>query len=173
MIKYNFTAGTIRNKEVKDELIEKLEQAISDCYGPDAEGVIYSGGQTATRRTGTIRHDNGMAADVHVYLNGKQIKGVELAILAQYWASTNWGGVGLEMVGGGIHLDLHSPAPKGGGMFWFYSNRTLSPRVRKTQREMVMKGILGKKPPLPEKPKQKSFKWRGILPNMEKYRNGK
>lgn len=120
----------IRNKKVLPALVDRLAHAIMVVYGPGARGEIYSGGQDrkgrGSRRTGSIRHDDyglgGRAMDVHVFdVSGKQIVGVDLAKLGQYWLAAKYGSVGLEMAGGGIHLDDWAPPPPGGGLKWQYA----------------------------------------------------
>jgi hypothetical protein len=51
---------------------------------------------------------------------GKRLTGTRLARLGQYWLANRLGGCGLEMAGGGIHLDEWTTPPKGGGLFWTY-----------------------------------------------------
>ena len=89
--------SAIRNRTITDYLYKEISEAIETVYGPDVFGVIYSGGQTGKRRTGSVRHDNGKAADIHLYKSGEVLKGIELGLLAQYWAAKKIGGVGLEM----------------------------------------------------------------------------
>ncbi|MBV1952767.1 MAG: hypothetical protein KUG64_11310 [Cycloclasticus sp.] len=144
--------GTIRNKPITSYLFKQISEAIEIVYGPEVVGHIYSGGQTADRRIGSVRHDDGKAADVHLYRNGELIKDMKLAKLAQYWAAKKLGGVGIEMVGGGIHIDQWSTPPKGGGMFWFYDNSTQTSINRNGSQSMVMSGINGHLPILYAKP---------------------
>lgn len=143
----NKGSGTIRNKNITQHLFNEISKAIRLVYGVHAYGEIYSGGQSDRRRTGTVRHDNGRAADIHVFhKSGLRIKGEELGKLAQYWAASKIGGVGLEMVGGGIHLDEWATPPIGGGMYWFYHNKELSKIVKAKQRDSVLNGIMGNMP---------------------------
>jgi len=124
MVNHNAT----RSKAITDHLRETLTNAVVAVYGPMATVVVYSGGQDRKghggRRTGSVRHDDygkgGKAADCYVYIGGDKIYGVELARLGQYWLASGYGGVGLEMATGGIHLDEWTTPPKGGGMFWTY-----------------------------------------------------
>lgn len=120
--------GATRNLPVVPGLASNLEQAISAVYGPGAYLQVYSGGQPGRgeggARTGSIRHDHGRAADIRVFgADGNQISGDGLAPLGQYWRANNFGGVGLEMHGGGIHLDDWTKPPPGGGMNWNYANQ--------------------------------------------------
>jgi hypothetical protein len=116
--------GAIRNQPVTSNLQSNLADAITAVYGPGYKASVYSGGQTGKRRTGSVRHDNGRAADVYVIgPDGKKVQGDALAPLGQYWAAKKYGGVGLEMHGGGIHLDEWSTPPKGGGMAWNYAKQ--------------------------------------------------
>ena len=166
--------SAIRNRTITEYLFKEISEAIEVVYGPDVFGVIYSGGQTPKRRTGSVRHDGGKAADVHLYKGDKVLKGIELGLLAQYWAAKKIGGVGLEMRGGGIHLDQWSTPPKGGGMFWFYDNPTQDSIERRSQRSMVSSGINGNLPVLYSKPSfwDRFNKFRSRY-KVKEYRNGK
>lgn len=121
--------SAIRNRPCTPNLEMCLKQAVDAVYGAGCAINIYSGGQDrkghGARRTGSIRHDDygngGRAADAHVFdRNGRQVKELELAKLGQYWLASHFGGVGLEMRGGGIHLDEWTTPPPGGAMFWTY-----------------------------------------------------
>jgi len=134
--------GAIRNQPITPYLMNAISTAIRDVYGAGARAEVYSGGQPAWSpyardRTGSTRHDNGMAADVYVYVGGRKVMGDDLARLAQYWAARKLGGVGIEMRGGGIHLDQHTNRHP----FWFY-NGGESARAR----AMVMAGVQGQMP---------------------------
>lgn len=117
-----------RNKPITANLRAKLAASIVEVYGPTATIAVYSGGQDrkgkGTRRTGSVRHDDygegGRAADCYIYIAGRKIFGIELAKLGRYWLAMGYGGVGLEMATGGIHLDEWATPPKGGGLFWTY-----------------------------------------------------
>ena len=116
--------GAIRNQPVTSNLQSNLADAITAVYGPGYKASVYSGGQTGKRRTGSVRHDNGRAADVYVIgPDGRKVQGDVLAPLGQYWAARKYGGVGMEMHGGGIHLDEWSTPPRGGGMAWNYAKQ--------------------------------------------------
>ncbi len=120
--------GATRNLPLVPGLASNLEQAISAVYGPGAHMQVYSGGQPGRgeggARTGSIRHDHGRAADIRVFgADGNQITGDGLAPLGQYWRANNFGGVGLEMHGGGIHLDDWVKPPPGGGTNWNYASQ--------------------------------------------------
>lgn len=144
--------GAIRNKPCTKNIEEKLGLAVAAVYGAGCTVNIYSGGQDrkgkGKRRTGSIRHDDygngGRAADVHVFLpDGRQVQGVELAQLGQYWLAKEFGGVGHEMEGGGIHLDEWTTPPPGGGMFWTYVYSQNKPWGQEARRrlELGLKGI--------------------------------
>lgn len=142
-----------RNKPITIELQEKLISAATAVYGSDCEIRVYSGGQDrkgqGNRRTGSVRHDDfgkgGRASDDYIYVNGRKIFGVELAKLGQYWLASRYGGVGLEMATGGIHLDEWTTPPKGGGMFWTYKYSDRKPWGRKV-RAMLEAGYRGEFP---------------------------
>lgn len=116
--------SAIRNKPVTDNMQRLLSEALAQVYGPGYTASIYSGGQEGDRRTGSVRHDHGRAADLYVFgPDGKKVSGDTLAPLGQFWAAKKYGGVGMEMHGGGIHLDEWATPPKGGGMTWNYAKQ--------------------------------------------------
>ncbi len=130
--------SAIRNKALVNTLEANIRDTVRDVYGPGAKANVYSGGQSWPRTIGSTRHNNGKAADVHVYdADGKQIKGDRLAPLAQAWRSRDIGGVGLEMRGGGIHLDIHRDRARN----WDYSKK--GGRYSTAQREAIEAGNKG------------------------------
>lgn len=148
--------GAVRNRPCTPYLEVTLATAVYDVYGPGCQALIFSGGQPKKgapgKRVGSVRHDDygdgGRALDAWILnKSGKRLTGVELAKLGQYWLAMKYGGCGLEMAEGGIHLDEWKKPPAGGGMFWTY------PYCDKqswgtTVKEMLIKGNSGKKPPL-------------------------
>jgi hypothetical protein len=127
------TSGAIRSMPIRETLSQSIARAVSEVYGDGHRVRVYSGGQEARgagrRRTGSVRHDadeNGLgrAADVYIYGPDGRITGDRLAPLAQYWAAHRLGGVGLEMRGGGLHLDDWTSPPPGGAMHWYYGQPT-------------------------------------------------
>jgi len=131
--------GATRSGPITPYLASAISQAVTEVYGAGARAEVYSGGQPpypGGPRVGSTRHDNGMAADVYVYANGKKITGDDLGKLAQYWLSRGIGGVGLEMRGGGIHLDQHTDRARS----WFYGNETAGARAA------VYAGLRGETP---------------------------
>lgn len=146
--------SAIRNKKCTATIEAKLALAIEAVYGPGCTVNIYSGGQDrkgkGTRRTGSIRHDDygngGRAADIHVFdPSRRQIQGLELARLGQYWLAKRFGGVGHEMAGGGIHLDEWTTPPKGAGMYWTYAYSQSKPWGAEAKR-MLERGLKGEIP---------------------------
>lgn len=146
----------IRNRPCTANLEVTLATAVHDVYGPDFQAQIYSGGQPRKgmpgKRTGSIRHDDygegGRALDAYILdKNGKKLEGVKLAKLGQYWLAMKYGGCGLEMAVGGIHLDEWKRPPPRGGMFWTYAysnGKSWGGQVR----QMLVDGSKGKKPML-------------------------
>lgn len=105
--------GAVRNLPIVQQLQTNLQRAIKTVYGPGYSAQVYSGGQPAIGsgqpRVGSTRHDGGMAADLYVIdPQGNRVTGDKLAGLGRHWLENRLGGVGLEMRGGGIHLDLHA-----------------------------------------------------------------
>lgn len=150
-VTYDYNTYTIRNKPVTPSLFSRISEAVYAVYGDNAEAVIYSGGQNKVRRTGSVRHDNGKAADLYVYVNGNKITGVELAKLGQYWLANKYGCVGAEMGNtskgtyGGIHLDQWTTPPNNGGYLWTYDFSDSKP-WGKTIRDMLVAGHNGQLP---------------------------
>lgn len=148
--------NAIRNKPCTANVERRLVSAVTAVFGPSCTVSIYSGGQDrlgqGNRRTGSVRHDDfgngGRAADVYVYdENGAKLKGLTLAKLGQYWLASGFGGVGLEMAVGGIHLDEWTTPPQGGGMYWTYAysnNQSWGAEARR----MLRRGVNGEFPEL-------------------------
>lgn len=148
--------NAIRNQTVTPLLEGNISDAIRAVYGDRYRAEIYSGGQprkgTSTRRTGSIRHDNygegGRAADIRVYdAENRLVEGIELGKLAQYWLAKKLGSCGLEMRGGGIHLDQWTKPPKGGGLYWTYDYSDRKP-YGKHLKEALKRGTQGELPKL-------------------------
>jgi hypothetical protein len=102
-----------RNLPIAEALQKNLQAAIAQVYGDGYRAQVYSGGQPALgsggRRVGSTRHDGGNAADLYVLdPQGNRVTGDKLAGLGRHWLTNRLGGVGLEMRGGGIHLDTHA-----------------------------------------------------------------
>lgn len=145
-----------RDRPVTPFLEVTLAAAVGAVYGPGYRAEIYSGGQarkgTSSKRTGSIRHDDygegGRALDAWIIdTAGKRLTGPELGRLGQYWLAKGYGGCGLEMSWGGIHLDEWSKPPPGGGMYWTYAyldGQKWGEQVRK----MLIAGSKGKLPKL-------------------------
>lgn len=118
-------AQATRSMPISDALNRNIMSALAAAYGPGYRAQVYSGGQPALgsggARVGSTRHDGGNAADVYIVdPQGKRLSGDALAPLAKHWLTNRYGGVGLEMKGGGIHLDTHTDrAP-----FWTYGPLT-------------------------------------------------
>lgn len=136
--------GATRSQPLTPTLETSVAAAVAAVYGPGATARVYSGGQPGKgggARVGSTRHDHGHAADVHIYdAQGRQITGDGLAPLAQYWLATRQGGAGLEMRGGGIHLDEH----RGRAPTWNYAAE--GGRYTAAQRAAVEAGLRGEYP---------------------------
>ena len=147
-IVYNNRRAT-RSRPVTPALHDFLQDALVNVYGPDHTFQIFSGGQPGRdeggSRVGSVRHDYGRAADIKVIgPDGKPLSGDQLAPLGQYWAAKKYGGVGMEMHGGGIHLDEHATPPKGGGMAWNYANE--GGQYTAAQKAAIEAGLRGEMP---------------------------
>lgn len=140
-----------RNLPITDALRERINNAILTAYGPGYRAQVYSGGQPAAGsglpRVGSTRHDLGHAADIYVVdPQGNRLTGDALGPLAQYWLGNRRGGVGLEMRGGGIHLDTHTNRSP----FWTYGQLTPG-QQRAVQEGMRLAGL---QPPAMPQPQQ-------------------
>lgn len=141
--------NAIRNLPITGSLKESISHAVGAVYGPGFSVQVYSGGQhdhetaarLGVRRVGTKAHDHGHAADIYVIdPHGQRVTGDVLAPLAQYWLAAGKGGVGLEMRGGGIHLD------EGRVRFWDYASDGGS--ITKVQLKALIDGKRGVMPEL-------------------------
>lgn len=122
--------GAIRDDTINPDLQRNIQSSIYDVYGPGYSTEVYSGGQPGKgeggARTGSIRHDHGNAADIRVRNpDGKIVTGNDLAPLGQYWQAQDYGGTGMEMRGGGVHLDnwTEDKLRPGMGMTWGYGDQ--------------------------------------------------
>ena len=107
--------GATRNQPLDSRLMSVLSTAAEEA-GVDV--VVFSGGQDergtpGARRTGSIRHDNGLAADVWIYSDGQRLRTTrENPIVAKFIAAcvaAGARGIGAGpgyMDGVGIHVDL-------------------------------------------------------------------
>lgn len=145
--------GATRNQDITPELESRVHEAVRAVYGEGARADLYSGGQEEyqpgkkQRRTGSTRHDAGKAGDFYIYdAEGNQIKGDALGNIAQYWLAKGYGSVGLEMKGGGIHLDEHTDRATA----WGYADK--GGQYSKAQREAVRLGKSGQMPELKMNP---------------------
>ena len=100
-----------RNLKLTNELESKIDGAVRTVFGEGYSVQVFSGGQpkkgSGGKRTGSIRHDEGKAADIYIVgPDGKRVTDTAvLDKLADYWEQNNLGSVGTYMRGGGIHLD--------------------------------------------------------------------
>ena len=119
------TAGQIRDLPIKESL-KRVLIAVADLSGVDHVRV-YSGGQRPAphwKRTGSVRHDNGNAADLQLFVNGR-IQSLEtssgrtvMAAFCKACASLGSTGIGAGpgyMGPHGIHVGYGSKAVWGRG----------------------------------------------------------
>ncbi len=134
--------GATRNLPIAETLQRNLQDAIAKVYGDGYRAQVYSGGQPALgsggARVGSTRHDGGNAADLYVIdPQGNRVTGDKLAGLGRHWLTNRLGGVGMEMKGGGIHLDTHADrAP-----VWTYG--PVSPAQAALVREFGGRAVVG------------------------------
>jgi hypothetical protein len=113
---FDFTppSNKIRNQPVNPELTGLVQSAVSRM-GPEYGWTTTSGGQpaigTSDRRTGSVRHDLGMAIDGSITRNGEVLTPVnnrrEYMNALTNLAEAGVGGLG--HYGWGVHADLRSP----------------------------------------------------------------
>jgi len=137
--------GAIRRQPLVPQLETELQRGVRSVYGDGYKVQVYSGGQPHKghkgHRTGSTRHDGGNAADAYIIgPDGNRVRGAELARLGQYWAARKLGGVGMEMKGGGIHLDNHADRHPN----WNYADKggTYTPEMD----ALIRAGLEGKMP---------------------------
>lgn len=113
----NQNAG--RYNPIDENLKTKIGQMVADVYGPQYKAVVYSGGEptSGSKVSNSGRHDvaydaqgnmlGGQAADVYIVNRetGEALPREQQVQALQYWQSNQFGGTGLGMSGGGIHLD--------------------------------------------------------------------
>jgi hypothetical protein len=112
-----------RNKPIQSRLRNVLNRAAAKCGLSEVQ--VYSGGQDAIgrgkRRTGSTRHDNGWAADVDIFVNGKiqssdnTVGREKIAEFISHCVSLGARGIGHATKKGvymgptRTHIDLHGP----------------------------------------------------------------
>lgn len=150
VLSYN-NGAAVRDDPLVASLEQDITQAVSQVYGKGYTVQVYSGGQaqkgSGLARVGSTRHDGGNAGDVRIFdPQGKQVKGDDLAPLGQFWAASGNGGVGMEMRGGGIHLDNHDDRAR----VWNYANQ--GGQYTPAQQQAVAAGLKGQFPELANPP---------------------
>lgn len=117
-------SGATRSLPLKPKLMQVLDSA-AEAAG--VEVVVFSGGQPASgsKRVGSDRHNDGMAADVWIYSDGKRLRtDREDPIVAKFIASAVAAGArGIGAGPGymdnvGIHVDLWGDRLPGGSNTW-------------------------------------------------------
>jgi hypothetical protein len=123
-VKYSQSfASSTRNKPLQPRLFNAIQQAANTSK---VDVVIYSGGQDQYRRTGSNRHNDGWAADVWLYSNGKQLNcrnPDDIPILSEFvraakQAGCTGAGMGPGYMGAvGLHIDMSwgNSVPAGSG----------------------------------------------------------
>ncbi|QIG71817.1 putative tail protein [Rhizobium phage RHph_TM40] len=139
------TAG-IRKQGIEPDLKRNIARSVYKTLGPGYRVEVYSGGQNGKEeggpRTGSTRHDHGGAADLKIIgPDGKQISQEEYARVSQGYIASGYGGVGMQMSGGGIHMDKHTDRAK----FWNYNNEG-GPIVSKESQRLIDQGLAGVNP---------------------------
>ena len=121
-VKYT-NAHATRNKEI----VSTLEQIIiTACKNSGLSAEIFSGGMTPQRRTGSDRHLNGFAADVHLFTSeGKRLNVQSQELRDWCQQAKNAGataiGAGVGYMGNvGVHLDISAgnTVPAGSAKYW-------------------------------------------------------
>jgi hypothetical protein len=127
-VKYT-NAHATRNKEI----VSALEQIIiTACKNSGLSAEIFSGGMTSQRRTGSDRHLNGFAADVHLFTSeGKRLNVQSQELRDWCQQAKNAGataiGAGVGYMGNvGVHLDISAgnTVPVGSAKYWGAAGRS-------------------------------------------------
>ena len=127
-VKYT-NAHATRNKEI----VSALEQIIiTACKNSGLSAEIFSGGMTPQRRTGSDRHLNGFAADVHLFTSeGKRLNVQSQELRDWCQQAKNAGataiGAGVGYMGNvGVHLDISAgnTVPAGSAKYWGAAGRS-------------------------------------------------
>ena len=124
-------SGATRNQALQASLMNILNTA-AEAAGVDV--VVFSGGQDrqgtpGARRTGSVRHDQGRAADIWIYSEGRRLRTdredpIVSNFIAQAVAAGARGiGAGPGYMGGvGIHVDILGD--RAGANYWGNDGRT-------------------------------------------------
>lgn len=125
------TSGKVRNKPIATSLMNILKTAADEAK---VDVVVFSGGQdekgtSGASRTGSIRHDNGLAADIWLYSDGNRLRTdnadpvVAKFIAAAVAAGAKGIGAGPGYMNSvGIHIDLWGD--KAGSKTWGKGGRS-------------------------------------------------
>lgn len=146
--------GGSRKLAPRADLMSNIREIVTQALGEEYSVHSYSGGQPDKKtaalagltRTGSRRHDNGMASDVLIRgPDGKVISNEQAAKVAQLYLAKEKGSVGLRMRGGGIHFDAHTKDKlrKGEALSWNYDSSNPYPQHLRSQ---VARGIDGERP---------------------------
>lgn len=146
--------GGSRKLAPRADLMSNIREVVTQALGEEYSVHSYSGGQPDKKtaglagltRTGSRRHDNGMASDVLIKgPDGKVISDEQAAKVAQLYLAKEKGSVGLRMQGGGIHFDAHTKDKlrKGEALTWNYDSSNPYPQHLRSQ---VARGIEGERP---------------------------
>ena len=122
-VKYTYSKDTIRNQTVAPALMNILKSS-AGAKGYSIE--IYSGGQdwkgVGPRRTGSIRHDGGAAADIRVYNengrrlsaashNSKDIDALQSFVKLLLENGITSVGADRDYMNGNLHVDIATNSP--------------------------------------------------------------
>ena len=144
----------IRKQPITPSLQTELAKNVLEVLGEGYRAEVYSGGQPHKgeegSRTGSTRHDGGMAGDLKIYgPDGKQVTQEQYAAFSQNWLANGRGSIGMQMRGGGIHVDEH----KDRAPFWTYDKEG-GIRLSENANAAIQKGLKGEKPQLAMTPEQ-------------------
>lgn len=146
--KQNVLAG-IRKAPLADDLKRNIDLQLLKTFGPGYRAEVYSGGQNdKTGRTGTRRHNDGGAGDMKIFgPDGKQISQADYARFGQGWLAERKGSIGLQMKGGGIHVDKITKYGKGEGPYWSYNRKGGKFNLTAANKELLRRGYEDREKP--------------------------
>lgn len=144
-------AGT-RKGEIDPTLSANIGKTVLKVLGEGHYADVFSGGQRmpgAEGAVGSRRHDKGGAGDLRIYdKNGNEISQENYAKVVQGYLAEGYGSAGLEMSGGGIHLDkiTKDQLKKGESLFWNYNGKKNGKNVSQANLDIAKQGLDGIKP---------------------------
>lgn len=144
-------AGT-RKGDIDAKLSENIGKTVLKVLGEGYRADVFSGGQRmpgAEGAVGSRRHDKGGAGDLRIFdKNGNEISQENYARVVQSYIAEGYGSAGLQMSGGGIHLDniTKDKLLANESLLWNYNGKKNGKHVSKANLDIAKQGLDGVKP---------------------------